>query len=952
MKDKRTGSKSIIKIIAVLVAVAVIGGSVFTFAMIDETNSVHIDASEIEDSTLIIGSHLIYLGAMTDQIYQIAMESAEEANQYNRYYKSELAGGTWYNVTEAGELADITTGGVVVEDREIEELFMTHHTKSDGITYDLRTGDSVSIFDINDPYDLEGMSELEPIKLQYDTLVNTEDPSETIERDILYIEEVYKKNRRTEETDRIDAEIDHLQAYYEILVRDGADSAMSDMVMTVMEKLDAARRAEVLAPLNETELQTMSKVVSREFIYIEGEITGEFKMSEERQRKIEEATKAKKEAAEAAIKAKEAEINEYKATINNMVSEDVADIWLERREKELEELKKELASQVDEAIRSATESIMNEKREALDSFVLNTDLVTAIGEAMTNVQESYIDYSSKMIAEGSTVLSNAEYEITMELIDRAEGELYSLCDESVMKLIYLDRINNSVIREEDAERQFIEESLMRQAERAYSASLGEGEGEAYKTLSSMAAAATKANVLKTQKNNTEIIRNELQFIIQAYTDRMSAEEAMDHIAGRIDNIGSFSAVIQNDAYHDYAVSSVDAHYEWLNSTMRGLQDSLGNRTMDGLNDKKDDLQTERMTALDKNNLALAKKLETQIEAIDKEIEELEKYLNDIINSSNTSASEKSKAAAQLSEGSASATLQNMKNNALEDLRNGVLDGIENIIDGIGALADVQPESALGALKDIYQELSNQELMGNSSYALDDLLDKVENVTAENMDKFTGDIPENDIGSLIKSFIDENMGGIAGDSTGEVDNILEMGSSDDITIASVMDGLSDEQMAVILAGLGMFAEQTGSNGAGQIVSDYSKFALDDGSSFVFERYTSDPLANYVPTDKLAMITGYRYIFNDSQKAVTLQKGSQYYKFEAFSIVAYKGTDEEDMSNPAGFMTVIYIPSDTAEKYFGVITENIYNTGYGVLLTEDMRELATAFFDYLLQAGGEL
>ena len=152
---KKGKSGSIIKALLamVLVAALTVGGVSLSYALIDETNAVHIKASEIEDATLIIGTHLIYLESISDQIYQIAMKSAEEANQYSRYYKSELAGGVWYEITEAGSLADITTDGIVVENSVIESLFMTHHTKSDGITYDLLTGNAVSIFDINNPYD-------------------------------------------------------------------------------------------------------------------------------------------------------------------------------------------------------------------------------------------------------------------------------------------------------------------------------------------------------------------------------------------------------------------------------------------------------------------------------------------------------------------------------------------------------------------------------------------------------------------------------------------------------------------------------------------------------------------------------------------------------------------------------------------------------------------------------
>ena len=113
MKKKGKLSFGIKFLLAVAIVIALtVGGVNLSYALIDETNSVHIDASEIEDATLIIGTHLIYLGSMNDQIYETAMKSAEEANQYNRYYKSEIAGGIWYDITEAGTLADITMAGI------------------------------------------------------------------------------------------------------------------------------------------------------------------------------------------------------------------------------------------------------------------------------------------------------------------------------------------------------------------------------------------------------------------------------------------------------------------------------------------------------------------------------------------------------------------------------------------------------------------------------------------------------------------------------------------------------------------------------------------------------------------------------------------------------------------------------------------------------------------------
>ena len=98
--------------------------------------SVHVKDSQIENSTLVIGSHLIYVGSMTDELYQIASDSANTFSQQDLYYKSELSGGTWYEITTATSIADISTSGSPVPKSVIEELEFTHYTKSDGrLTY-------------------------------------------------------------------------------------------------------------------------------------------------------------------------------------------------------------------------------------------------------------------------------------------------------------------------------------------------------------------------------------------------------------------------------------------------------------------------------------------------------------------------------------------------------------------------------------------------------------------------------------------------------------------------------------------------------------------------------------------------------------------------------------------------------------------------------------------------
>ena len=165
---KRKGTMLLSLALVLLIAVGTL--TVLVQAVWNEEAAVHITPSEIENSTLAIGTHLIHLSALTNELYEIASDSADDSGQTEIYYKSELSDGTWFNITTASSLEDITTGGTPVLESEIAELFFTHHTKSDGITYDLRTGQAVNPYDIVDPYDIETFDELLPLKNQYEMI--------------------------------------------------------------------------------------------------------------------------------------------------------------------------------------------------------------------------------------------------------------------------------------------------------------------------------------------------------------------------------------------------------------------------------------------------------------------------------------------------------------------------------------------------------------------------------------------------------------------------------------------------------------------------------------------------------------------------------------------------------------------------------------------------------------
>lgn len=244
--------------IAVITVLGLLRGTLAK-ALFDEESAVHIDASEIENATLLIGTHLIHISAMNDEIYEIAIDSASESNQQNWYYKSELADGSWFDITDADSLGAITSDGVPVEDSEIEALFLTHHTKSDGITYDLRTGQAVCMFDISNPYNLEELKEMEALKIPYDMLTDKENKTDEENESQKAVQEFFRKGGelKSQATDNLDAQIQALQNYSA-----SVDAEKRAVILETMEALDAARRKQILEGAREALNDLIEKLQS------------------------------------------------------------------------------------------------------------------------------------------------------------------------------------------------------------------------------------------------------------------------------------------------------------------------------------------------------------------------------------------------------------------------------------------------------------------------------------------------------------------------------------------------------------------------------------------------------------------------------------------------------------------------------------------------------------------
>lgn len=841
-------------------------------AFVDETTAVHVDPASVEDATLAVGTHLIHLSAVTDEIYRAAVESAEQSGQDRRYYKSELGDGAWYDITEAAGIQSITGQGQPVEDRVIQDLFFRYHTRPDGITYDLLKKTPVNIFDEQNPYELWELPELEPLRQQSIMLHerNGENKSDLSVFHEKIITKFFDTKVHNDVTNTCDEELSALQQYYEALAANQESAERKNMVMDVMGAVDAARRAEVFRILQEDALPVLMDWISG---------IG----------------------------------------------------W--------------------------TES------ELPEDFVINAELSQAAGVSLDNVGQSLIEEQADILNTGTTVLERSRFYYTGRLIQEARKQYYAGCNLEVDHLLYLSNIENSLIVEAEEELALLEE-LLESADIAYLGALASGESGEYRAgIANRSSKALLRQLLQTQKSDTNVCRIELQFLIQAKTQRMAPEEAKEFIIQRIEQLGMFREVILQDAFADYAQETVEEHLSWLTEQLGKLSNAAGESELEGLMKEKTDLQDQRKSCLDENNLAGAKKLEAQIAAKDEEIAQEEGRLQAILNAAETTQAQKALAKNALGNATVNSALNTLADNTIADIRGGDLSGMEDSLETLVQMYDLNADAAENTLKDIYQELAALQMREEAGTAgkiekgaegtdtpgtagesggTDGMADNAEG----------GEGGEDTLGSeetakwmeRIAEIMSEHITADTGSLTqNEIHRLLRELLGSDYT------SLGNKDKASALIAVNLYGEYTGSNAVMLLAGSMAGEAYRDKIPYVYQK-PDQQRPEYAPADALAKCIGYRYIFDDTGKEATLRRGARFYRFRAADqkVLREEGVTES-MAYGAQFQRLLYLEEGYLYDTFQCQVEYIRQSDYGVIATQDMMAKAQELFEAMLEKG---
>lgn len=915
----------------------------------DSSAAVHVKDKDIENSTLAIGTHLIYLGSMTDELYELATASAEESSQQNIYYKSELADGVWYDITDAGSLLDITTDGKVVSADVIEELFFEYHTKSDGVTYDLRNNQSICIFDLNDPYDLWNMEELLPLRTQYSIFNERDELSKSDEINKDSCDLFWATDVQNERTKEYDEQLQALQKYFEQLTAADGDPDMIDMVEKIMGKVDSARRALVFKQLHDDDINVL---LSR----LEGKNPGKESNAE--------------------------------GTVNAM--ED------------------------------------NEEGEEDSEFQVDTELVTSASDSQGNLNDSLLTHQNNMLTEGDTLFSRVEYKYGNSLIQHAKDKDYASCDGDVAALIALNNINEEIVIDPESEVKILDDELIRQSEASFLAGLSAGVSSDYATAKqNKLSVAVLNSYLTRQQTDVSGKLSEFEYYLSAKIERITDEQAKEMLNQRLSDIGAVYDVIQADEFQSSATIVVDDYKLWLMDTLSELLSGEGDAELEKLQADYEAAKANYQEALDVGDLQAAKKYGAELEAIQGKIDDAEQRYVDILTGEGSTDAEKAAAEAMLSDDSAAKQIVELKKEAEKALNDGNLTDLNAALDGIGALAASNPDLAKSALDDLTKQVA-QKMMETDSTSddgksmlkdLNDSLNKIADIAAENSSGLFGDTTEQEIVEKIVDGLDQSLLGddaslsdvksfddlfglLAGsgsqngdsgssnsakddsgkddsdkdgsdkdgsdkDGSGKDDSDKDSGGndssgesgSDSSTLPNVvgvdqLNGQGLEQSVVVGVALARYFDEFKTDGAydGRL-NDFLDTLFNQKNPYVYRKPDRKSKV-FVPTENLAACLNYRYVFNQTQKKATLAKDtkSTVYEFRAFSNIVKKTVGKEVtenvMTNPTKFRKMVYVDVDYLESEFECSAVYIKNTSYGVILTNDMNDEVTKLLDLLI------
>ena len=886
----------------------------------------------IENSVLFIGTHLIHIQAMTDQLYEKVVQSQSDSDQDVVYYKSELADGTWYDITDAAGLSAITSAGTPVSESELDDLYVAYYTGADGITRSAADDAVVCIYDDPDPYDLLKLPELEIIRQIRSQAYNEEE--EGVHK-YLYrsLKSFFASDVKNETTNNCDKTLKNLQKLYEAYCNAGMDED-AQVISSLMEGVDAARRAEVYAKLcQDGEPQTVSGALGLNFTIQSTSLLTE---------------------------------------LSKKVSGNYYDEKSDEYDKEPFELDSTLLDAVVTAIGECNTSYASYASKAL------TESGSTIGKYIYSQMTSLVDMceesSSISINDEITgIVNNIKYAQNIEngIVGNADAELRLLEEEFIPSAA-------------DAYTKALQVGASAEYEAAVSANKSDTAKQAI--LKSDAVALDVArSALETMISDYKMrvsASDAINYIYERITWTYDQEDGIpkDDFAVQAKQ----SAADHIEWLTDLAKKIVDGDAS-LMSELERLKALLA------------DYLLKQQDALDDNNPELAAQYNSLAVDTGEKIAAEVARLNGIMNSATASAAEKAAAQVALGDTSLLSQINDLKNDALSAISNGETDGLQRILDelatlgGESALKDIKDaladsnlssadkakwddkvDTAIASSKNssLYDQANATTVPDGSggngtdgsgagtdgSGAGTDGSGAGSDGSGAGSDGSGAGSDGSGAGSDGSGAGTDGNGGAGSDGNGGSSSTNPATMSERALLNAIeqvlggsFDELDAEGKVAAATALDWLYDEYSNVNAKKLAKQFITKCMSQRSPYVYTQLSGHPEAQYIPLSTIGnrSISSYRYVYSDSRQEATMTYGAKSYRFRvgAKVVTLTDGTEQEIKKYKVEFQNTPYIDEDTAKTYFNCEAEYIVDTKYGACLTTKVKEKADSLYEAL-------
>ena len=845
--------------------------------------AVKVNDTEIEKSSLIIGSYIIHLNGLTDDVFYMAKESANEFSQANMYYKSELADGKWFDVTSASSLEDIISEGMPIEREEIEQLNFTHKVSSTGEVTDLRYGYRISAFDVKAPYSLWDLEELKALKTQYELISEKKIKTDSDKKNMEMIQSFYEKSIMTSKTDQYDDIITGLERYKNVLPGRGKTATWIEEVQKVMKHTDALRRVEAF------------QILAANLEILLNDISGQENSSVEEEGETEE----------------------------EMTEEEMIDFYVNA---DLVEAVGDAIDNVEQSILEKSTQILTEGNtsDSLARYQYSNDLMNGITKSTQGREYDNLPWYYRWYLLWIKVRSTSaiEYNVT-------------ICDTATQKLVDITNISSGVIVDINSERTTAEEISIAAYE-TYKEKLSAGIGEAYKdAVVENKSQAAKEQCLSEQKRDTNVARQEYQGVLFSYFERLSNKSMQQYVEKLLNEISDLEALVPEDAVKSYQLETVTEHREWLRDMLaQAMLNSSDSSEMDKLTEAMSDLEKQRQEALDNNNLKGEKKIAADMEALQGEIDKLVESLVNELDSPYSTEAEKARALAGLGDGNATALLNSLSSDIASGIRNmngtgttssGVAysqkeaEELKNKMEIFSSISAFAPDAAAQALKDIEEAVAGASLQNN---------------------EFVEDIQAT-IGVVKEKIEDGQKGNLTNIDSEELISMLE-----NILGCTLEEATAIDFSGAVLA-LSRFGYEHNNREARSLAITYAAEMYDLSHVYIYPKvetekkeYVSVRAIGQVLDYRYVFDDAhYSATLSKGKSYHTFTKDLKDY--------SYTGKKTGKLTTNVVFQDTLYLGNADAKKIYNIEAGYVHGSKYAIVVTEQVEKRTKEFYDWMVE-----